>query len=542
MARTHSNPDRHDVGSKVRALGEAVELSEGRVDEDVLTRARTAVQRTGKRMAFSGDLTVVALAGATGSGKSTSFNAISGTQLAQPGVTRPTTSKAMAAFWGQEVPNDLLDWLEVPTRHVVSGGDASLNGLVLLDLPDHDSTERAHRDEVDRLVQLVDMFVWVVDPQKYADAALHDRYLKPLAPHADVMMVVLNQVDRLTPEARDQTMRDLRRLLDSEGLGKARLCAISAFTGEGVPELRAQLAQAISEKQMAAKRLEADVTLVAKELSEEIGHADPDEVGEQRAKQLNRALGEAAGVAVVTEAVLKATRRRGTLATGWPAITWVKRLRPDPLRRLHLDAIKGGKKPELEPGRVQRTGIKGFNGVQQARVDSAVRAVVDDVSGGLPRGWQDSVRAASQRDAKLLPDELDQAVATTDLAVDRGHGWWGIFKVLQWILIAAVVVGLGWLGARMAMIYFGLGMLSLGPTWHGIAIPTWLVGGGVAAGLVLAAISRVFVELTARRKATRAQDVLEKAIGRVSQQRIIDPVNAELRRYEQSRDTIAQAR
>ena len=37
--------------------------------------------------------------------------------------------------------------------------------------------------EVDRLVQLVDMLVWVVDPQKYADAAIHDRYLKPLAQH-----------------------------------------------------------------------------------------------------------------------------------------------------------------------------------------------------------------------------------------------------------------------------------------------------------------------------------------------------------------------
>ena len=36
--------------------------------------------------------------------------------------------------------------------------------------------------EVDRLVQLVDMLIWVVDPQKYADAALHDRYLIPLAP------------------------------------------------------------------------------------------------------------------------------------------------------------------------------------------------------------------------------------------------------------------------------------------------------------------------------------------------------------------------
>ena len=41
------------------------------------------------------------------------------------------------------------------------------------------------------------MLIWVVDPQKYADAALHDRYLKPLARHADVMMIVLNQVDRL---------------------------------------------------------------------------------------------------------------------------------------------------------------------------------------------------------------------------------------------------------------------------------------------------------------------------------------------------------
>ena len=35
-----------------------------------------------------------------------------------------------------------------------------------------------HRLEVDRLVELVDLLVWVLDPQKYADAALHDRYLR----------------------------------------------------------------------------------------------------------------------------------------------------------------------------------------------------------------------------------------------------------------------------------------------------------------------------------------------------------------------------
>ena len=52
---------------------------------------------------------------------------------------------------------------------------------MLLDLPDHDSTVAAHRLEVDRLVALVDVLVWVLDPQKYADAAIHERYLRPLA-------------------------------------------------------------------------------------------------------------------------------------------------------------------------------------------------------------------------------------------------------------------------------------------------------------------------------------------------------------------------
>lgn len=538
MARR--NQDRRTVADRVQALAEVVELAEGRSDDELVQQARKVVGHVDKRLAFSGDITVVALAGATGSGKSTTFNALSGTTLAEPGVTRPTTSKAMAAYWGDEIPEGLLDWLEVPRRHLVSGGDAALQGLVLLDLPDHDSTQTAHRDEVDRLVQLVDMFIWVVDPQKYADAALHDRYLKPLADHAEVMVVVLNQIDRLSPEQGEQALRDLRGLLDREGLAKAQVCGISALTGQGVDELRRQLATAIGNKQMAAKRLEADVVAVGKQLVDEIGHQPTTEVSAERTRQLNKALGEAAGVPVVTDAVLKATRRRGTLATGWPAVTWLKRFKPDPLKRLHLDAVQIGRKRELEPARVQRTSLPGINGVQQARVDTAVRAVADEASAGLPRGWADAVRSASRDSSAVLADELDKAVATTDLAMDRGFGWWKIFQVLQWLLITAVIVGLGWLGARMAFIYFGLADLSLGPTWHGLPVPTLLVGGGVVAGIVLAMVSRVFVELNARSKANRAENVLEKSIGEVSHKRIVDPINAELRRYEKAQEAAAR--
>ena len=62
-------------------------------------------------------------------------------------------------------------------RHRVDSD--GLQGLVLLDLPDFDSVETAHRLEVDRIVELADALLWVVEPQKYADAALHDRYLRP---------------------------------------------------------------------------------------------------------------------------------------------------------------------------------------------------------------------------------------------------------------------------------------------------------------------------------------------------------------------------
>ncbi|MDN5804202.1 MAG: 50S ribosome-binding GTPase, partial [Microlunatus sp.] len=155
------------LADRVRALAEAVEACEGRVAAEPVAEARRVVKQVDQRLAFTGSITVVALAGATGSGKSSIFNGLSGTDLARVGVRRPTTSAPLAATWGDEPTEDLLDWLQVTRRHAVNAGGL-LDGLVLLDLPDHDSTEISHRLQADRLVQLVDVLVWVVDPQKYA--------------------------------------------------------------------------------------------------------------------------------------------------------------------------------------------------------------------------------------------------------------------------------------------------------------------------------------------------------------------------------------
>ena len=529
----------------LRALGEAAELCEGRVESDALGEARRVVGQADRRLAMSGSATVVALAGATGSGKSSIFNALSGTTLATVGVRRPTTAHALACSWGEESAEELLEWLQIPRRHALAADpetDAALDGLVLLDLPDHDSTELDHRLEVDRLVQLVDMLIWVVDPQKYADAAIHDRYLKPLAQHADVMMIILNQVDRLSMTQREQCLTDLRRLLDSEGLAKLSVMAVSAATGEGIEALRVTLVQRVSEKQSAARRLAADVAVAALKLSTASGTAKLTPLGRSSIDQLTTQVAIAAGVPVVTEAVGKAWRLRGGLATGWPVLAWVAKFKPDPLRRLHLDRLGvGGRRKEIDPSQVGRTSLPATSGVQKARVDTALRALADQAAQDLTRGWADRIKQAARSAEDELPDRVDRAIATTDLDLAHHQRWWQLIRVLQWLLVATVLVGLGWLALSFLLAYLQLPPLPE-VTWWGLPAPTVLAIGGVLAGLLVAGLARIGVEIGARRRMTKVRQSLRAAIARVTGELVIDPVKAEQARYESARLALERAR
>ena len=529
----------------LRALTEAVELCEGRVDSAVLDEARRVVDQADRRLAISGSATVVALAGATGSGKSSIFNALSGTTLATVGVRRPTTAHAMASSWGDESAEELLDWLQIPRRHALETdptGAAALDGLVLLDLPDHDSTELDHRMEVDRLVLLVDMLIWVVDPQKYADAAIHDRYLKPLAQHSDVMMIILNQVDKLSMSQREQCLKDLRRLLASEGLDRVPVMATSTATGEGIDALRDTLAERVAEKQAAALRLAADVSVAAAKLSEASGTTKLTPLSQSSINQLTTQVAIAAGVPVVTEAVGKAWRMRGGLATGWPVLAWMAKFKPDPLRRLHLDRLGlGQRRKEIDPSGVGRTSLPATSGVEKARVDTALRTLADQAAHGVTRGWADQIKRAARSAEDALPDRVDRAIATTDLDLARHRRWWQLIRVLQWLLVGAVVVGLGWLALSFVLAYFQLPPLPE-VLWWELPAPTVLAIGGVLAGLLLAGLARIGVEVGARRRRAKARQSLRAAIARVTGELVIEPVKAEQARYESARLALERAR
>jgi GTP-binding protein EngB required for normal cell division len=272
--------------ARLASLQELTKIGSGRTgsegfSQELLTEAETLLRRSGDRMRMSASHTVVALAGGTGSGKSSLFNALAGANFSPAGVTRPTTKHSHACVWGMEGAAPLLDWLGVQRRHryarasALDQGEASLTGMLLLDLPDHDSVVTGSAALVDRLVKLADMLVWVLDPLKYADASVHRRYLVPLAGHAAVITVVLNQVDTLSPDQAADCQSDLRRLLDSEGLNETHVLVTSATTGAGLNELRRELAGAVAARRAASDRITADIDALLERFAVYAGDSVP---------------------------------------------------------------------------------------------------------------------------------------------------------------------------------------------------------------------------------------------------------------------------
>lgn len=516
---------------RLRQLDQLLADGDGLLAPALIERASGALNHSRERLGHGSAFTVVALAGATGSGKSSLFNAVAGSDISQPGVTRPTTSEVVAASFGGSA-NELLDWLEVRRRHVVD--NEQLAGLVLLDLPDHDSTAVAHRMEVDRLVAVTDVFAWVVDPQKYADAVLHDDYLKRFSGHGAVTLVILNQIDRLDPDERRQCVTHLTSLLEQDGLSGVRVLQTSAMSSEGIPPLRRELAARVAERRAVITRLEADLDWVSSDLVAACGDVSPDGVPPAHAARLAETLAHAAGVDAVAAAVGAAHQHRATAFVGWPPTRWVRKLRADPLHTLGLGrsgghertgaTTVGGGNDELAP--VGRTSRPTGGVVTEAAATMAVKEIIRDATEGIPEPLRSNISDRCQVSTPDLTDALDTAISRTRLPVTEPR-WWHTVSAVQWGLCLVMVVGLVWLAVIGVVSWMGLPDLP-SPKIGKLPLPTILAVGGAVLGLALAAIARAAVGVGAARRESKARAHLVARTDEVSQQLVVEPLNAQL--------------
>lgn len=473
---------------------------------DVCADAEKVAARVRDRVQIGGENTVVAFAGATGSGKSSLVNALVGETVAEVAPTRPTTAEPLSVS-GSET-SEVLDWMGVGPRHVLPGafGDDS---VILVDLPDLDSTEEEHRSAADRVIERADVVVFVLDPQKYADALLHREYLKHFGEHGAVTLVVLNQVDRLAQREKNVVLVDARGLLATDGL-RDRLVPTSARTGEGVEQLRRSITEIVSKRNAARLRLGADLRSAGEALavaSRKDGGASPSPVHADFMPAA-RAMVSAAGGEAVAEAAARSYDLRSRRETPWKSRSAHRA--PDP-----LDAVVG---PSGIPRYIP----------EPARIPAAqmaVRTYVDSELAALPTSWKSSVaRDVDARTVRLIESTGD-AAKDIEVGDSEQPSWWGVTRALFRASLATVVVGVLWL-----FFWAALGMFDP-PKAVGVGLPIILIGLGILAALAVWISVGVMRSRGSNAARERVMSQLARALDERAGFAVREPVEAQRAEY-----------
>ncbi len=554
------------LSARLTALARLIQIASSRArgngfSRDLLRDAEDLVERAGERLRLSAGDTVVALAGGTGSGKSSVFNQLAGADFSAVGVTRPVTREAHACVWGASGSGPLLDWLEVPRRYryargsALDSGEASLNGLVLLDLPDHDSVVGGASGQVDRLIGMADLMVWVLDPQKYADAAVHRRYLVPLAGHSSVIAVVLNQSDLLSAEQTEDCAGDLRRLLDAEGLHEATVFVTSAVTGAGLDQLRKLLTETVSERRATLARISADLDGIAAEFApyaaEPAGEgADRPQAGGPAAEgaatadaaavppgaiaRLVDAFARAAGVSAVAEALQSARELRAADYVGWPIAWLAARLTGrDPMRKIRLGRLWAEVKSMTA----------GPSGAQQAEIDNALTQLADEIGPPLPRPWSQTTRAAVRSRADQIPGALGTAMGESLPDENKIMPWWRLIGAVQGLLLGCVIVSLAWIVALLIFGVFRAGG-NVPRLFSDASLLPWIIimiAAFLLLGWLTAAGCMNVVRSAAERESERVRQTMRARIEDVAREMAVAPAEQELATCRRFRDELRVA-
>jgi GTP-binding protein EngB required for normal cell division len=503
------------------SLDVAVRLAPGRCSEEEVARLVAVRDHVEERLGLGDALTVAALAGGTGVGKSALTNQLAGAEVVVEGVRRPTTGAPVAvAAVLDESAKRLLDWLDIDDRRQVPG--VLPEGLVLVDLPDHDSVVRTHRRTSERLAARVDVLVVVVDAIKYARADLHEGALAPFTAHAEVVTVVLNRSDELPTAALARIEEDLAHRLTDDGLAGVTLLATSARTGAGVEALRSHLAEVAVARTAAIRRLAADVAVVAGDIlpqvpalpSLELEVAPLVEVAPDAA-DVHRAL----GVALLEQRRLARRSVRSPLARAVRApagaARWVG-------RGLGVGRGRSAPPPDRASERSQAR--------LAARLEEALGLAA--TAGPAHTALEAAIERAAALAAPAVVAEVRRAAAQV---TESRRGWWSVAAGLRGLAEATALVGILWQLVLGAVVWLGLPALPRPMLTDELSWPVALLLAGVVVRVLLGWLTRLALAVSSRRLRTRARRRLHARLGEVVSRELLAP-------YEQEVTAVAELR
>jgi GTP-binding protein EngB required for normal cell division len=502
--------ERHDdLTAVVTALDILIEDGGDLLERHHLDAATELRARIDERIGHGDAVTVVALAGGTGVGKSALVNRLVGTQVTTEGVLRPTTGHPVAVTHEVDGPTRaLLDHLGIHDRRTVPGGLPP--GLVLVDLPDHDSVVEAHRTTSGRLAGRVDALLVVVDPLKYARADLHHGPLAELRRHAEVVTVALNRSDEVDEADVDRIRRDLADRLEADGLGAVEVVTTSASSGAGVETLRGHLERLSAARTAAVGRLVADAAQLADRIRSDVGEAPELSIdGDTLVAPLFEAcdVGRSAAAAAVT---YRRTARAGCRSP----LARVARLPGRVVTRLE-DAfdVTGPQAPRRS------------RSVETVQATLARHVDLTATSGTHHTALAATIDRISRDAAPQLVDTVDAVPLQPD-----GRAWWLALAWLRGTAEAVAAVGLLWLLLLGVSRWLQLPEVPTPMVTDVLSWPAALFLIGLLVRVVLGVLSRGLIALAARRHAAQVDREVRRRLTATLERTVLDPLRAELER------------
>lgn len=577
--------------------------------ETFLVQAREDLRRLEnqleRRDALDPRVTVIAVAGPSGTGKSTVVNTLARrNSLVPTGMHRPTTTELVAYVDAEVTAAPFLELSGIPrsvsvefctTRsnplrdslgmvgegHQVRSALTQCGHPIVVEVPDTLLVPEL-TSAASQVLETADLILWTTDSQKYADAVFHSRISAfPRHPNS---YFVLTHTEGLTESQLQTLNQELAAIAERIGVSP-EILQISLYDESSLARFRETVAELSHAPEARWRGEQAAIHHAATRLGQNL---ELDMTGESSTQPVQASsvasplspaetklvdqVTQVSGLSAVEANFSKQYLRAGGFWTLWPVLNWLAGIKPlahvnqdnsttpgepeadkpvgpsaDPSPEQTADESAtpavADSTPDLPSVAPQADSLnRFFPRVNVAGITSAARTYAATASAHRPSKWVDFAQLKAVELSGNLVSALNLALESWKFPARPARTWWRIWRLGHWFWLAALVVGLLW--SLVAGVAFLGGAGTSAAVWMvgPVPFPLLVLVAAVAGTLGWSLVGAKILHCGARNYGRECADKFRSLIQEVTRQGFLVKMNQNLDLYPQLSELVSEMR